>query len=419
MVRASVAVPRGRVLMDAVAPEPPVAVEPAFSLKPLMFETFVCSMAMMAFVALAGPIARVIGLAPWQVGAAMTVAGIAWMVMARIWGVASDRRGRRPIILLGLAGFAVSYFLLSLFIDLALRTAMAPLLVFAGLLIGRGVAGAFYAAVPATGAALVADHVPPADRGKAMAGIGASSAAGMVIGPGFAGLVGPWSLSLPLYLTAALPAVAFIVLWRVLPRREHHAPPKAQPLKLTDARLRRAMSVAFVAMFSVAVAQITVGFYALDRLHLAPGDAANAAGIALAAVGVALVVAQIFLRQLGWQPERLIRIGCVIGGAGFMAVTLAGNAPMLWACYAVAAFGMGWVYPSVSALAANSVEANEQGAAAGSVAAAQGLGTILGPIAGTFIYTVDNGAPYALIAVMLIVTAIWRRGCGNSNCGCG
>ncbi len=383
--------------------------QPAFSLKPLMFETFVCSMAMMAFVALAGPIARVIGLQPWQVGAAMTVAGLAWMVMARVWGVASDRRGRRPVLLWGLAGFAISYFLLSLFIDLALRTAMAPLLVFVGLMIGRGVAGAFYAAVPATGAALVADHVPPAERGKAMAAVGASSAAGMVIGPGFAGLVGPWSLSLPLYLTAALPAVAFLVLLRVLPRRHHQAPSRANPLKLTDIRLRRPMSVAFVAMFSVAVAQITVGFYALDRLHLAPGDAANAAGIALAAVGVALVVAQIFLRQLGWAPTRLIRFGALIGGAGFAAVTLASTAPMLWACYAVAAFGMGWVYPSVSALAANSVEAHEQGAAAGSVAAAQGLGTILGPIAGTFIYTIDNGAPYVLVGVMLVVIAIWDR----------
>ncbi|MXP00842.1 MFS transporter [Altererythrobacter xixiisoli] len=379
-----------------------------FSLKPLMFETFVCSMAMMAFVALAGPIARVIGLEPWQVGAAMTVAGIAWMVMARIWGVASDRRGRRPILLLGLAGFAISYFLLSLFIDLALRSAMAPLLAFVGLMIGRGVAGAFYAAVPATGAALVADNVPPAERGKAMAAVGASSAAGMVIGPGFAGLVGPWSLSLPLYLTAALPAVALLVLWRVLPRHEHTAPPKAEPLKLTDLRLRRAMIVAFVAMFSVAVAQITVGFYALDRLQLAPGDAANAAGIALATVGVALVVAQIFLRQLGWAPARLIRYGALIGGLGFGAVTLASSAPMLWACYAVAAFGMGWVYPSVSALAANSVEAHEQGAAAGTVAAAQGLGIILGPIAGTFVYTIERGAPYALVGVMLVAIALWE-----------
>lgn len=242
----------------------------------------------------------------------------------------------------------------------------------------------------------------------------------MVIGPGFAGLVGPYSLSLPLYLTAALPAVALAVLWRVLPRSEHHAPPSTAGLRLTDKRLRRPMAVAFVAMFSVAVAQIIVGFYALDRLHLDPAGAAKAAGIALASVGVALVVAQIILRRLGWAPARLIRFGAVIGGFGFAAVTLATSAPLLWACYAIAAFGMGWVYPSVSALAANSVEAHEQGAAAGTVAAAQGLGVILGPIVGSFVYTLDNGAPFVLIGVMLLVTAYWKeRGCDDAGCGCG
>jgi len=382
----------------------------AFSLKPLMFETFVCSMAMMSFVALAGPIARVIGLQPWQIGAAMTAAGLAWMVMARFWGGLSDQRGRRPIILLGLSGFAISYFVLSLFIDLALRITMTPLLAFMGLVIGRGLAGVFYAAVPATSAALVADHTPPEGRTRAMAAIGASSAAGMVIGPGFAGLVGPFNLSLPLYITAALPAIALIVLWRTLPKVEHHAPPRTESLQLADPRLRRTLTVAFVAAFSVAVAQVTVGFFALDRLQLDSAGAAKAAGIALAIVGVALVLAQIMLRKLNWMPERLIQVGSVLAAGGFGSVLLAASPPMLWGSYALAAFGMGWVYPSVSALAANSVEGHEQGAAAGSVAAAQGFGIILGPIAGTALYGIDNGAPYALIAGMLLLTMLWRAG---------
>ena len=380
----------------------------AFSLKPLMFETFVCTMAMMAFVAVAGPVARVIGLAAWQIGAAVTVAGIAWMVMARVWGGLSDSNGRRPIILLGLAGFAITYFLLALFIDLALRTAMVPVLAFAGIVIGRGIAGLFYAAVPPTTAALVADHVPPAGRAAAMAAIGASSAAGMVIGPGFAGLVAPISLSLPLYLTAVLPAIAFIVLWRVLPKVEHHGKPAGNPVRLADTRLRRPVTVAFVAAFSVAVAQITVGFFALDRLQLEPAGAARAAGIALAIVGVALIFAQVVLRKLGWQPERLIRIGGVVAALGFVSAFFATVPVMLWTSYAVAAFGMGWVYPSVSALAANSVEADEQGAAAGTVSAAQGFGIIVGPIVGTSVYGIDNGLPYALVAAMLLVAALWK-----------
>ncbi|SER19355.1 MFS transporter [Sphingobium sp. YR768] len=382
----------------------------SFSLKPLMFETFVCSMAMMAFVALAGPIARVIGLDPWHVGTAVTIAGIGWMIMARIWGAASDRRGRRPILLFGLSGFVVSYALLALFIDSALRGALSPALAFAGLVVGRGLAGLFYAAVPSTSAALVADHVPPDKRAAAMAGLGAASAAGLVVGPGLAGLIGSYSLRLPLYGTAILPALALIVLWQALPRDTAVARRDGAPLKLSDGRLRRPMLLAFSAMFSVSIAQITVGFFALDRLHLPPAQAAWTSGIALATVGVALVGAQLALRALGWAPARFIRLGMIIGAIGFGSVIFASTAALLWLGYAVAAFGMGWVFPSVSAMAANAVQPHEQGATAGTVAAAQGLGVVLGPIAGTTLYTIDNGAPYAVVALLLLLVGLW------SNC---
>ncbi len=387
---------------------PATAAPSPISLKPLMFQTFACSMAMMSFVAIAGPLARTFGLQPWHLGLTMTIAGIGWMVMARVWGTASDRHGRRAILLLGLGGFTLAYLLLSLFIDIGLRTTMPPMLAFAGLLIGRGMAGLFYAAVPAATMALVADHVAPQQRAGAMATVGAASAAGMVVGPGFAGLVAPFGLQLPLYATAALPIIAFIVLWRILPRDLHRAPPKRQELRLFDSRLRRAIAVAFVAMLSVAMAQMTVGFFALDRLGLPPAQAASAAGIALALVGVSLVCAQVLLRKLGWPPARLIRIGGFVGGIGFASVMLATSAPMLWASFAFAALGMGWVYPSVSALAANAVEPHEQGAAAGSIGAAQGLGTVLGPIVGTVAYGIDNGLPYAMTGALLLLTALWK-----------
>lgn len=380
----------------------------AISLKPLMFQTFACSMAMMSFVAIAGPLARIFGLQPWHLGLTMTIAGVGWMIMARVWGVASDRHGRRPILLIGLGGFTIAYLLLSLFIDIGLRTMMAPMLALAGLIVGRGLAGLFYAAVPAATMALVADHVAPQERAGAMATVGAASAAGMVVGPGFAGLVAPFGLQLPLYATAALPIIAFAILWRILPRDAHRAPPRRQSLRLLDPRLRRAVAVAFVAMLSVAMAQMTVGFFALDRLGLAPAQAASTAGIALALVGAALVCAQIVLRKLGWPPSRLIRIGSIVGSIGFASVMLATSAPMLWTSFAIAALGMGWVYPSVSALAANAVEPHEQGAAAGSIGAAQGFGTVLGPIVGTVAYGVDPGLPYALVGALLLLTALWK-----------
>ena len=91
------------------------------SLKPLMFETFVCTLAMMSFVALIGPLARTVGLVPWQAGAAMTVGGIAWVWFSRIWGHKSDRRGRRRVLLQGLGGFVLSHAALCAFMVAALE----------------------------------------------------------------------------------------------------------------------------------------------------------------------------------------------------------------------------------------------------------------------------------------------------------
>ncbi|HGW4623705.1 TPA: MFS transporter [Pseudomonas aeruginosa] len=355
-------------------------------LRPLMFETFVCTLAVMSFVALVGPLARKLGLAPWQAGAAVTVGGIAWMLAARPWGIASDRHGRRRILLGGLAGFALSYGSLCLFIVLALHWTLPTLFAFAGIVLLRGLAGGFYAAVPACTAALVADHVEAQRRAAALAGLGAASAIGMVIGPGLAGL---------------------LALWRWLPREERRQPNRGAALAIGDRRLRRPLAVGFVAMFSVTVAQITVGFFALDRLRLDSADAARVAGIALTAVGVALILAQLLVRRLDWPPPRLIRVGGLVAAIGFAAVCFADSPPLLWLAFFVAAAGMGWVFPAVSALNANAVRAEEQGAAAGALVAVHGFGLISGPLLGTLLHQLDSRAPYALVGLMLALAAFW------------
>jgi len=382
-----------------------------------MLETFVATLAMMSFIALIGPIARVLGLVPWQAGTAISVGGIAWVLFARVWGAGSDRHGRRRILLAGVGGFALFYAVLCAFVDVALALRPPAVLAFIGIVLLRGIAGAFYAAVPATTAALVADHVPPERRAGALATIGAASAIGMVVGPGMAGLLAAYGLGVPLYLTAALPVLSFAVLWWTLPRHVHRAPSEAAPLRIADRRLRRPLAVAFVAMFSVAIAQVTVGFFALDRLHLDATEAARAAGIALTSVGIALVLAQVLVRALHWPPARLIRIGGTVSALGFASVAFATTPPLLWIGYFVAAAGMGWVFPSVSALAANAVEAHEQGAAAGTVSAAHGLGMIAGPIAGTLVYAIDTAAPYVTIAAMLVIAALWPGRRGPSKAG--
>jgi MFS transporter, DHA1 family, tetracycline resistance protein len=379
----------------------------AFSLKPLLAANMACTMAMMAFVAIVGPVARQLRLPAWQAGAVVTVGGVLWMLLSPLWGGASDRRGRRAVLLAGVGGFALAYWAMCAVLVASMAFMPSVALVFIGLLLTRGAIGAFYAAIPSTGQALIADFVPAQRRAGAMASLGAANAVGMVLGPALAAALAQYSLGLPLYVTALLPAIAWLVLWKALPRQEHHAAAQPTTLRLKDARIRRPMVVAFIAMFCVAVAQITVGFFAIDRLHLAPGAAARAAGIALTAVGIGLIGSQLVVRKLDWSPLRLIRTGSLIAALGFGATAMAGTPAWLAACYFLAAVGMGWVFPAFAALAANAVEGHQQGAAAGSVGAAQGLGIVLGPLVGTLLYEFGAGVPYLLVALLLAGVALW------------
>lgn len=378
-----------------------------FDLRPLMVANMACTMAMMAFVSLIGPIARVLGLATWQAGAAVTVSGVIWMVLARPWGQASDRFGRRRILLLGTAGFTFAYWALCLFIDTSLRFLPSAALAFIGLMLGRGLIGVFYAAIPVGCNALIADNVEPQHRAKAMAALGAANACGLVVGPAIAALLSRYSLSLPFYAMAFLPLMAFLVLRYQLKAQELHLRQAPRKVHLNDPRLRRPMAVAFVAMLCVSVAQITVGFFAIDRLGMSPADAAQTAGIALTMVGFALICSQLVVRRLEWPPLRLIRVGAMVAALGFSGSIMVDSAWGLWLGFFVSASGMGLIFPSFAALAANAVEASEQGATAGSIGAAQGFGVVIGPLTATLIYGIEPRLPYLVAAALLLLVALW------------
>jgi len=372
----------------------------------LVFAAWVGTMAMMAFVAVIGPVVRLLGLSEWHAGLSVTAAGVLWMLSARRWGALSDRIGRRRVLLIALAAYAVIYIVMAVFVDTALQAPPAVWLSVLVLVGTRALVGLFYAAVPPTAAALVADEAAPGQRAGAMAKLGSANALGMVIGPAAAGWVAFHDLALTLYVAALLPVLALLVIaWR-LPSAPPPAAPASGPraaLAWHDRRLRLPVMAVFAAMISVTIAQVTVGFFAIDRLQLAPAAGARMAGLALTAVGAGLIVAQVLVMTFKTMPpRRWIALGAVISGIGFSSVALVQAPWQLLATYAVAAFGMGFVFPSFQALAADSVQAHEQGAAAGAVASVQGLGMVIGPMVGTLLYRAAPSAPYLLVGLVLL-----------------
>ncbi len=378
-------------------------------LYPLLLAAFIGTMAMMAFVAVIAPVVRLLGLAEWHAGLSVTAAGVLWVATARRWGALSDRIGRRRVLLIGMAGYAVVYIGMAVFVDAALASPPAVALSVVILVGARALVGLFYAAVPPAAAALIADEVPAGGRGAVMAALGTANALGMVVGPAVVGWIAFRSLALALYMAAALPLLALALVWWRLPVRPlPPAPDSAAPrLGWLDARLRLPLLAVFVAMVSVTIAQVTVGFFAIDRLQLAPAAGARAAGLALTAVGASLIVAQVLVMKLTRvSPRQWIALGALLSALGFASVALVAVQWQLLLAYAAGAFGMGFVFPSFQALAADSVSAPEQGAAAGTVAAVQGLGIVVGPLLGTLLYRVSDSLPYLFVAVALALLSV-------------
>ena len=119
------------------------------------------------------------GLSEVHVGGLLTIYALASFFTAPLWGALSDRTGRKKLILIGLIGFSLSFFLFAFFIE------NLPLL-YASRVVGGVFSGALYTAV--TG--FVADMTDEENRNKYMGLLGMSIGLGFIFGPAIGGVLG-------------------------------------------------------------------------------------------------------------------------------------------------------------------------------------------------------------------------------------
>lgn len=379
------------------------------SLAPLYLANMVCSMGMMGFVALAGPLAVSLELEAWHIGLSATAGGLGWVLSARFWGRTADRVGRKPVLLIGLSGFVLGYLVLGLSVFAEELLGLSAVLVLSVLILSRFGMGLSYSAVPAAGAALIADRHSAAERVGALGRLGAAQAAGLLFGPAAVAVLAGVSPAMVLLCLALLPVLALVFVAARLPGDVAETGAAVRKLSLLDPRLARIIVSATLVMMAVSIAQIVIGFVAIDRLSLSESAAMRLAGGALTAVGVSLIVAQLAVKKLGWTPIKLIRLGCSIAAVGFLVAGFAASQVVLVLAYVVAGFGAGWAFPGINAFAANAVSADEQGRAAGAVSSAMGLGAMVGPLLGGLLYQQSGILPYAVAAVSFAVAALGPR----------
>jgi DHA1 family tetracycline resistance protein-like MFS transporter len=337
-------------------------------------------------------------------------------LFAPLVGALSDRYGRRPVILLALAGMGINYVVL----------AFAPSLwLFA---LGRMVAGAFGATFSAAGAYL-ADVTPPEKRAQSFGLIGAAFGFGFITGPALGGVLGAVDLRLPFLVAAGLSVADFLFAYFALPESLAHE--NRKPVNLAHANpigaLRQIgrytsvlglMSIFVLATFANRVAEMTWVLFTAYRFHWGPTET----GLSLAAVGVMFVVGQgglvrVVVPRLG--ERRAVLLGLAVS---VVTVVLYGVVPKGWMVFpvmVVAAFGWTIAAPAVQASMSRSVPPNEQGLLQGALASMMNLTSIFGPPiwTGLFGFFVSPAAPvivpgaafFAAGAVFFVALLMARR----------
>jgi MFS family permease len=160
------------------------------------------------------------GEASYMVALALSIYGLTQALFYIAYGAASDRFGRKPVIIIGLLVFAAGS------VVAALSTSVA------GVVLGRALQGA--GAVSSAITALVADHTRDSVRSKAMAmvggSIGVTFALALVVAPPLAASIGVQGI---FWITAAFALLAIFVLTLAVPDAPT-APEPAEPLRHGD-----------------------------------------------------------------------------------------------------------------------------------------------------------------------------------------
>lgn len=362
------------------------------------------------------PLGRELSLSELQIGTLSTSYALMQFLLAPFWGKRSERVGRKPVLLTGILGFSVSFFLFAIVAHLGLHGTLGHWTIFAGLLGARVLGGAFSSATLPTAQAYIADSTGRADRTAGMALIGAAFGLGVVFGPAIGAALSTVSLLLPVYCSAgfALLNAAFVSLRLPEPER-HVAAVSEAPTSPTFARVWPLLCVGLaVSLASVAMEQ-TIAFLFQDRLGLGAQATARSVGLALVFYGLVAVFVQGFLmRRVTWPPLALLRVGVPIALVGFVLLIFARDFATLTLALAIQGFGQGMAMPSVSAALSLAVGDDEQGAVAGLSSSAHALGRMLGPVAGTSLYQLRPEYPYAfsagLLALVIVLTPIRQRG---------
>lgn len=339
--------------------------------------------------------AREYGASATVLGLLLTCYSAMQFFFAPLWGRLSDRIGRRPVMLITIAGTAAALVLLGLGHSLL------------WLFVARLLGGIFGANI-SVATAYITDITDESNRTRAMGLLGASFGVGFILGPAIGGALAPYGYSVPMLFAGSLAALNWIYASFVLvePERRQERDAPASRLALPSERLVRWLCVIYF-LFSFGVNQLesVFAFFMIDRF------AYDAREVAYILVFMAVIMAGIqggAIRPLAkrFGERRLLVVGALLLCASIATVPFSPTVSILLVPLAFASIGRGIGHPAMLSLVSSAADPERRGIVLGAFQSSASLARVLSPLAAGALYDATTAGPFLLASALMLTVFV-------------
>jgi len=349
-----------------------------------------------------------LGLSKAQFGLIMATYPAVGVLLSPFWGRFSDRRGRKPAIVIGLIGLGAS------FVWFAMGSNFAELVAaraFGGVLASAALPAAF---------AFASDVSSGARRSEAMGMVGGAIGLGLTLGPVLGGELIAFGLRAPYFAAAGIALAGALV---VALRMPESLTPELREAQIDHRRwlgergLTRARIAGLLLPFLSASLLLTAARLSVDAtLRFLVGDrlasGAAATGRLMGVMGLVIVLVQggairPLVRRYG--DRALFLGGSALMAAGLGAVAFVSTWPGVIAAGLAVAIGFALHTPTLTALLSRAAE-GVQGEAQGLNSSAQSAARVVGMALFPSLYGVSHSAAYGVGAALALgaIAVGWR-----------
>ena len=344
------------------------------------------------------------GLNDFQNGLLFAIFSLCQFLATPVIGRLSDKYGRKPLLVLSLAGTAVSFFL----------AAFAPNAII--LFLARALDGVTSGNIPVA-SAVISDTTKPKDRARGFGIIGASFGFGFVFGPAIAALTLPFGINAPFIVAGIVTTVSvFVTMFFLSETNQHIGQVREGKLfdfkklftSITDKDVGMTLLISLIYAFAFALFIFAFQPFAVKSLDLSP----NMISIIYTIYGVVGLIAQAVILprlvpKLG--EKKMIVQSFFIITLSFAAIFFTETLPIFIGIAIIFGLANAFINPLIQTLLSKETDEKSQGTVLGLNQSYISLGFIFGPIVGGALATISIPLPFLLgsfLAFICLILAI-------------